>query len=222
MIVKKNGFCYNKNMDKTLQVVGNTDSKMQVINKSKFIAMIFDADKTTYQDILKQIKRDHLSSTHICYAYRFCNTDLNNYINGELDIAQGYFDDGEPSGTAGAPILKAIVDSNLVNTLIVVVRYFGGVKLGAAGLIKAYKSSAELVTQGQKTLSLRSCYQLDITYSQYNMLNNFFTNNNVIVYDKSFDNNVCVKIAVEDKKHYDYIISNIGQDCTKYLGEKFV
>ena len=217
MIVKNSAI-----WDKTLKIVTKNIEKMQVIKKSKFIAMIFDANKSTYQDILKQIKREHLSSTHICYAYRFCNNDLNDIVKGELDITQGYFDDGEPSGTAGAPILKAIVDNNIVNVLLVVVRYFGGVKLGASGLIKAYKTSAELVVDDLDEINLSSCYTINTTYSQFNILNNFFTNNNIKVYDKVFGDNVSIKIAITNPVHLQHILGVVKENEIEYLGERYV
>jgi uncharacterized YigZ family protein len=120
---------------------------MQVIKKSKFIAMVFDANKNNYQDILKQIKREHLSSTHICYAYRFCNNNLNDVVSGELDITQGYFDDGEPSGTAGRPILNVLQKRDLQNVCVFIVRYFGGIKLGAGGLVRAYTKATSMTVR---------------------------------------------------------------------------
>ena len=222
MIVKYLSFWYNKCMEKTLKVVQQNSQEMQVIKKSKFITLLFDANKQNYQEFLKQIKRDHLSSTHICYAYRFCNNNLQDLLQGELDITQGYFDDGEPSGTAGAPILKAIVDNNLVNVLVVVVRYFGGIKLGASGLIKAYKSSAELVMNNLQELCLSRCYKINTTYSQFNILNNFFVNNDIKVYDKSFDDNVCIKIAITNPVHLQHILSVVKEQDIEFLGERYV
>ena len=107
-----------------------------VINKSRFIAYKFDlvslADVQTY---LTQLKKEHKKATHICYAYVF-NIGAN---------CEKCSDDKEPSGTAGYPILNVIKKKNLTNTLIAVVRYFGGVKLGAGGLVRAYTKASTLV-----------------------------------------------------------------------------
>lgn len=89
------------------------------------------------KDYLKEIKKEHPKATHYCYAYRLG-------YNG-ADFRQS--DDGEPSGTAGYPILNQIDSRQLTNVLIVVVRYFGGTLLGAPGLVHAYKTSAALVLQ---------------------------------------------------------------------------
>ena len=84
-------------------------------------------------------------ASHICYAYRYCNINqLDLFYNPE--VIEYSSDDGEPSGTAGKPILNTLRNKNIVNRVIFVVRYFGGTKLGIVGLIEAYKSSSELVT----------------------------------------------------------------------------
>ena len=104
------------------------------ICKSKFIAYSFAVHSTKEaEDVLNTLKQKHSDSTHICYAFS---------LIGGIDRA---FDDGEPQGTAGKPILDCIKKSSFCNTLVVVVRYFGGIKLGAGGLIRAYSGSASKV-----------------------------------------------------------------------------
>ena len=100
-----------------------------VINKSRFIAYKFDLETVEeIKDILNNLKKQHKKSTHICYAYVF-NKDV---------VSEKCCDDGEPGGTAGYPILNVIKKKNLTNVLVAVVRYFGGIKLGAGGLTRAY------------------------------------------------------------------------------------
>lgn len=104
--------------------------------KSKFIAYYFDLScKQDIEDNLKFLKKEHKKATHICYAYIF-NRD---------EVLIKCSDDGEPSGTAGRPILNVMEKKNVKNVMICVVRYFGGVKLGAGGLVRAYTKSASLL-----------------------------------------------------------------------------
>lgn len=110
------------------------------IKKSLFIGQLYDiVCLDEIQKILNEQKIKHKKATHICYAYRF---------NAEM-IHEKSFDDGEPSGTAGKPILNVIKKKNLTNTMIVVVRYFGGIKLGAGGLIRAYTKCASMLVSGK-------------------------------------------------------------------------
>lgn len=99
------------------------------INKSKFLAYKYELNSTEeVKPILETLKKEHKKARHFCYAYVF-NKD---------SVSEKYSDDGEPSGTAGYPILNVIKKKNLTNILVVVVRYFGGIKLGAGGLTRAY------------------------------------------------------------------------------------
>ncbi|WML54765.1 YigZ family protein [Neobacillus sp. PS3-12] len=106
-----------------------------VIEKSRFIAQISRAEtEEEAQEFIQTIKKKHWNATHNCSAY----------LIGENDQIQKANDDGEPSGTAGVPILEVLKKRNLKDTVVVVTRYFGGIKLGAGGLIRAYgKSTSE-------------------------------------------------------------------------------
>ena len=105
-----------------------------VIKKSKFITKLYNIDEVDeVENIINELKKEYKKATHFCFAYS---------INGQ----EKAFDDGEPSHTAGLPILNVIHMKNLNNILIVVVRYFGGVKLGAGPLTRAYsKSASEII-----------------------------------------------------------------------------
>src|SRR6266480_952803 len=105
---------------------------------SKFIAYAFPISSVeAFKEKLNAIKKDHPKATHHCFAYRL-GLDKNNFRLSDA---------GEPSGTAGKPILGQIDSRNLTNTLVIVVRYFGGTLLGVPGLINAYKSAAALALQ---------------------------------------------------------------------------
>ena len=128
---------------------------------SKFLAYSFPIKNTSdFKKHLQELKKEHPKAVHHCFAYRI-GTDGNDFRMS---------DDGEPSGTAGKPILGQIDSKNLTNTLIVVVRYFGGTLLGVPGLINAYKTVASLVLQCtqvvQKAVEIK--YALQFNYTEMN------------------------------------------------------
>ena len=99
------------------------------IKKSKFIAYYYELDDTNdIKIIIDELRKEHKKAKHIVYAYKFDNT-------------AGKTDDKEPSGTAGLPLYNLLESNNLNNKMIVVVRYFGGIKLGAGPLMRAYKNA---------------------------------------------------------------------------------
>ena len=110
-----------------------------IIKKSKFITKIYEInDVNNIKSIIDELQKEYKKATHICYAY---------IINGQEKAV----DDGEPSKTAGWPILNVLQKRNLNEILVVVIRYFGGVKLGAGGLVRAYtKCTSEIVKLYEK------------------------------------------------------------------------
>jgi uncharacterized YigZ family protein len=125
---------------------------------SKFIAYVFPiADVNQFKENLAAIKKEHPKATHHCFAYRL-GLDGNNFRVS---------DDGEPSGSAGRPILGQIDSKHLTNVLIIVVRYFGGTLLGVPGLINAYKTAAALALQVtavvRKPVEVNYALQFDYT-----------------------------------------------------------
>ncbi|MGN6603230.1 MAG: YigZ family protein [Ginsengibacter sp.] len=128
---------------------------------SKFLAYSFPVkDTKDFKEQIQKIKKEHSKASHHCFAYRI-GTDGNNFRMS---------DDGEPSGTAGKPILGQIDSKNLTDTLIVVVRYFGGTLLGVPGLISAYKTAASLVLQCTPIVqkSVEKKYELQFNYPEMN------------------------------------------------------
>ena len=106
------------------------------VKKSRFIAYAFELKNVDeVKADIEFLRKQHKKANHVCYAY-VCN------ING---VSEKCSDDGEPSGTAGYPILNVIKKKNLSNILVAVVRYFGGIKLGAGGLTRAYTKAASEV-----------------------------------------------------------------------------
>lgn len=137
---------------------------------SKFIAYAFPLGSTDeFRRILQQLKKQHPKAVHHCFAYRI-GTDDNNWRVS---------DDGEPSGTAGRPILGQIDSKQLTNILVIVVRYFGGTLLGVPGLINAYKSATSMALQlvpiVQKKVVVQ--YSIQFNYTQLNEIMHVLKNN---------------------------------------------
>ena len=111
-------------------------SEELIINKSRFIAYKFDLESLDQaKQAIDMLKKEHKKANHVCFAYVY---------NKEV-VAEKCSDDGEPKGTAGYPILNVLKKKKLNNVLVAVVRYFGGIKLGAGGLTRAYTKSAAIV-----------------------------------------------------------------------------
>jgi uncharacterized YigZ family protein len=107
------------------------------IKKSRFITYLYNLDdESKVNEIVESIRKEHKKARHVVYVYKINNTAKIN-------------DDGEPKGTAGMPIFNVIEKNNLNNILIIVVRYFGGIKLGAGGLFRAYSNSASEIIKKQ-------------------------------------------------------------------------
>lgn len=129
-----------------------------IISKSKFVGQCFDiSHKNDIELILHDLKKMHPKASHFCYGY---------VID---DNHQGSDDNGEPKHTAGKPILEALLKSELTHTLCVVIRYYGGVMLGASGLTKAYRDTAYHTIEHTtfETLTLYDLYDIEFSYDLY-------------------------------------------------------
>ena len=123
------------------------------IKNSKFIGIIQHIEcRDDIKNILSAIKNEYKNATHYCYAFTLIND-------------KGFSDDGEPNKTAGLPILQLIESEDLVNVLVVVIRYFGGIKLGPGGLIRAYSNTTREVINKSKKIDLINGYEASISFS---------------------------------------------------------
>ena len=128
-----------------------------IINKSRFITIITNInDINKIKEKLEEIKKTYKDATHYCFAYIIQNHEKCS-------------DNGEPSGTAGMPILNVLKQNNLTNILCVVIRYFGGIKLGAGGLIRAYSTSASEALKKATITTIVDGYNLTIEFSYDNL-----------------------------------------------------
>ncbi|AWV32187.1 YigZ family protein [Paenibacillus sp. FSL H7-0716] len=140
------------------QTVRSSGSKEVVIRKSRFIGHVMPVENEEEALLfIEDIKKKHWNATHNCSAY----------VIGERDEIQRQSDDGEPSGTAGKPILEVIRNQGVKNVAIVVTRYFGGIMLGAGGLIRAYTDGAVLALEAGEVITrvLRREVFVEIEYT---------------------------------------------------------
>lgn len=159
------------------------------VNRSRFIGRCFPVDsEEAALCLLGDIRKKHWDATHNCFAYRI----------GE-NAAARFSDDGEPGGTAGKPIMDVLTGRGLTNVLCVVTRYFGGILLGAGGLVRAYsKSAADAVTKaGVVSYLPGTILDIPMDYSRYGALEGFIRAN-AEVRNVAFAQNVVVTAAVED------------------------
>lgn len=174
-----------------------------IINKSRFIGILLPVDNIEdINNILNNIKNEYKDATHYCYAYIIDNTKRFN-------------DDGEPGGTAGMPILNVIEQNNLNHVLIVVVRYFGGIKLGAGGLVRAYsKISSECIKQAKLAI-LEDGYLVSIklNYNNIKDVDNLLKNEKII--DKNFMEDITYKVLIT-KNNID-LIKNLDYEILKEM-----
>lgn len=158
------------------------------IEKSKFIGYLFHAEEIeNIKTNLKIIQKEFPKATHYCYAYS---------INGKLKNS----DDGEPSGTAGNPIQEAIIQNKLDNICIVVIRYFGGIKLGAGGLTRAYINTA-LKTIGSSNIveiTNTKSYKLTYDYNLNNIIQRFLNERQIHIVSTEYDIQVSTSIATNE------------------------
>ena len=164
--------------------------------KSKFIAnLMYVESEEEVQNRIKEIKKKYYDARHNCFAYRI--------IEGE-NIVQRSSDDGEPSGTAGAPILNILEKNNMVNILVVVTRYFGGILLGTGGLVKAYSEATLKSTENNQIVERENGYEVRISspYAYIKKIEYFLKTNNIKILNKEFlDNvNILVELSNEDYK----------------------
>ena len=158
-----------------------------IINKSKFITIltnINDIDKV--KEKLEEIKKQYKDATHYCYAY---------IINNHEKCS----DNGEPSGTAGMPILNVLKQNDLTNILCVVIRYFGGIKLGAGGLIRAYSTSASVALNKATITNIVNGYNITIEFSYNNLKQIDYLLKNIDI-KKDYQTNITYNFNITETK----------------------
>ena len=164
--------------------IKNKDKYEYIEKNSKFISIIQKVfNKEEVNQNLDKIKEEYPNASHYCFAYTIDN-----------DIKTS--DDKEPSGTAGNPILKQIQAKNLNYTMIVVVRYFGGIKLGTGPLTRAYAKSAKEVIKTNNIIKLIKGYDIDITFTYNDIKNIDYLLINSKIINKTFNKDIIYNVHV--------------------------
>src|SRR5690606_13164374 len=159
---------------------------------SKFFGYCFPVQsEEQVKEILEKVKKEHYSARHWCYAFQIGTEQIHYRAN----------DDGEPSGSAGLPIYGQIQSFEVTNILVVVVRYFGGVKLGVGGLVSAYKETAKMALENseivEKTIDIR--YRITFGYKDMNRVMRVIKEKNVNVIGQKLEMDCQIEISVRKK-----------------------
>lgn len=187
--------------------VKSTGSDEIVIQKSRFIGHVRRVEtEEAALAFIQEIKKKHSSATHNCSAY----------LIGEQNLIQKAHDDGEPTGTAGVPILEVLKKRELKDTAIVVTRYFGGVKLGAGGLIRAYSSTTSQAIRTTGIVERRRMQVIDVTvsYPLLGKVENELRHANYIIEKIDYLEQVTftVLVAINQVAHFQTWITNCTSD----------
>ena len=163
------------------------------IKKSRFIChakRVYSEEEA--RDFITAIKKEHYKATHNCSAF----------IVGERSEIKRTSDDGEPSGTAGVPMLGVLENHNLTNVCVVVTRYFGGIKLGAGGLIRAYAGSVALAVKeiGIIEIKEQAGIAIQMSYAQYQEYGNFLKEHNLMELETTFTDQIDTMIYVNKEE----------------------
>ncbi len=174
-----------------MKTIKNSRKNEIIINKSKFICILeYVETRENVLNVLNKYKDIYPGATHYCYGYVLKNT-------------QKCSDDGEPSGTAGKPILNVLLSNNLVNVLCLVIRYFGGIKLGTGGLVRAYSTSVSENLKKTDICTLTNGFNITICFNYENL--------------KTIES---LKLDVLKKDYTDKITYNFNISRDDYLDKK--
>lgn len=168
-----------------MKTIKNNITNEIIIKNSKFICYLYKINSLDeINNIFNIIKKEHKDATHCCYAYI-------------IDDIKKSSDDGEPGGTAGIPILKVLENNNLNYILAIVIRYFGGIKLGAGGLVRAYTKSITSTIEKDNLVSLIKGYNLDIIFDYNNIKEIDYLLKDIKINSKKFDTLITYNIDIE-------------------------
>lgn len=188
-----------------------------IINKSRFIGYcrpVHSSEEAT--DFINEIRKKHSDATHNVYAYKVRSPEYSRYS-----------DDGEPQGTAGMPVLEVIKKNDITDVCIVVTRYFGGILLGAGGLVRAYSHSAKIALDGANPICMSPCSVLRVRcdYGFYGKLSGLVPLFSGIVEDTDFGEFVTLTFRLPQKNEEDFkkelTQASFGKVFADKTGEKF-
>lgn len=167
--------------------IENDVEKEIIEKKSRFIAKIVKVNsEDEASSKLAEIKKFHRDAKHNVFAYRIANS------------SERFSDDGEPSGTAGVPILDILRGENLQNVLVVVTRYFGGILLGTGGLVRAYSGATKEAILSSKKIEMNLCseYEILVDYSYYDIVNHYLKKKQIPIKKVEYAQEICINIIL--------------------------
>ncbi len=165
-----------------------------VEKKSKFISHVYYVESLEEaEELIKQANKKYFDSRHNCYAFRICT---------KMGIIERFSDDGEPAGTAGAPMLNLLTSQNLANVLIIVTRYFGGILLGTGGLVKAYTASSMEALKQAKIVEkdLGKEIELVIQYPDLEKLKYYLKRSRISITEIQYEEAVTVTVEITEEQ----------------------
>ena len=206
-------------MENFLTINENIESEITV-KKSKFICNLIKIEtQEEAEEQIKKIKKKYYDARHNCVAYRVQENDT---------IVEKASDDGEPSGTAGGPMLNILQKNNLCNVLVVVTRYFGGILLGTGGLVRAYSDSMqnalELTEKVEKCTGIE--FEAELEYNNLETFKYYCRKNNINIVNIQYENTIICKIQLEEntksKLINDSETKNINLTNLRFLSKKII
>lgn len=156
--------------------------------KSKFITYL--VPYSMFKNIMDKLRKEHPKARHFVYAFR--------YINEFDQIVENCSDDGEPKGTSGKPSLAVLAGADIINSAVIIIRYFGGIKLGTGGLVRAYGSSVNSVIDISTFNEYKKLneYELKCSYPLLSKLEYILNQENVNILSKDFNNHITINISI--------------------------
>ena len=184
-------------MEKSVRTVFTPTTSEKIIEKSRFITYSTHVESEEQaRAFIARIRSEHSLATHVCYAF----------IADKTGNLQRFSDDGEPQGTAGVPMLEVLKAKKLYETAVAVVRYFGGVKLGAGGLVRAYSSCTAENLDGADIRVLQVCNELTLTvdYTGIDSVQKFISTHTCSLLSTDYGEKVRIKIAVKKAEEVEF------------------
>ena len=206
-------------MENFISIKENVQTEI-VVKKSKFICNLIKVNtQEEAENIIKQLKKKYYDARHNCIAYRIISDDM---------IIEKSSDDGEPSGTAGGPMLNILQKNNLGNVLVVVTRYFGGILLGTGGLVRAYSDATlnaiEISEMVEKCIGVEAEIELD--YNNLESFKYYCKKNNIYIKDYDYSEKIICKIQLEEgskgRLEDDFNTKKVNLINLKFLSKKLI
>ena len=185
-------------MEKAVRTVFAPYESKKIIEKSRFITYAAHVEtEEQARAFVADIRKKHTLATHVCYAF----------IADKAGNLQRFSDDGEPQGTAGVPMLEVLKNKKLCETAVAVVRYFGGVKLGAGGLVRAYSSCVAECLDGADIRTLEVCveYEISVDYTGIDGVQKYASSQECSILSTDYNEKVRFLVAVKKMAEEEFL-----------------